>query len=183
VHLANEKEAGGVMNDVARAAEIFSLHGNFIRTVIRFRIGDHDLVDDLYNNFFLSLVSRPIPPDVHNIKSYLHRAIINDCFDTTRRIERYQDKIQRYAKYAENSINIAPPENALIEKEETDKLFKLIEEVLPSSESQAVILKYKDDSSIGEVAKEMAVNKRSISKYISVGLKKVRQFVAEKEET
>jgi RNA polymerase sigma factor (sigma-70 family) len=106
---------------------------------------------------------------------------MNDCFDAVRRIEKYQDKIQRYAKYVANSINIDPPENALIIREEIEKMFRLIEEHLPSSESQAINMKYKDELSVTEAAKEMTVNKRSISKYISVGLKKLRQFVAEKE--
>ncbi len=169
------------MSNLTRATEIFSLHGNFIRTVISYRIGDKNLVDDLYNDFFLSLVSKPIPLNVYNIKSYLHRAIMNDCFDAVRRIEKYQDKIQRYAKYVENSINLNPPENALIIREETEKMFRLIEEHLPSSESQAINMKYKDKLSVAEAAKEMAVKKRSISKYIAVGLNKLRRIVTEKE--
>jgi RNA polymerase sigma factor (sigma-70 family) len=177
------KEVSNVMNNTARAAEIFSLHGDFIRAVIRYRIGDEALVDDLYQDFFLSLVSRPIPPDVRNVKNYLYRAIINDSFDAVRRVEQYQNRIQRYAKRIENPINKNHPENALIETEETEKMFKAVERFLSSSESQAVTLRLKNDSSIGEVAKQMAVNKRSVSRYISVGLKKLRQVVLKKEGT
>lgn len=178
--LADWKEVDDVKSNVARAAEIFSLHSDFIRAVIRYRIGDKTLVDDLYQDFFLSLVSRPIPPDVRNIKNYLYRAIINDSFDAVRRVEQYQDRIHRYAKRVENPINKNHPENALIETEETEKMLRMIELLLPSSESRAVTLKFENNSGIGEVAKQMAVNKRSASRYISVGLKKLRQFVLEK---
>ena len=61
-------------------------------------------------------------------------------------------------------------------------MFKAIERFLSHSESQAVTLRFKKDSSIEEVAKQMAVNKRSVSRYISVGLKKLRQFILEKED-
>ena len=115
---ADGKEVDDVMSNVARAAEIFSLHGDFIRAIIRYRIGDEALVDDLYQDFFLSLVARPIPPDVRNVKNYLYRAIINDSFDAVRRVEQYQDRIQRYSKRIENPINKDRPENALIETEE-----------------------------------------------------------------
>lgn len=178
---ADGKEVDDVKSNVARAAEIFSLHGDFIRVVIRYRIGDEALVDDLYQDFFLSLVLRPIPPDVRNVKNYLYRAIINDSFDAVRRVEQYQDRIHRYAKRIENPINKSHPENALIETEESEKTFKAIERFLSSSESHAVTLRFKNDISIGEVAKQMAVNKRSVSRYVSVGLKKLRQFLVEKE--
>jgi len=178
---ADGRELDDVTSNVARAAEIFALHGDFIRATIRYRIGDEVLVDDLYQDFFLSLVARPIPTDVRNVKNYLYRAIINDSFDAVRRVEQYQDRIQRYAKRIENPINKDHPENALIETEETEKMFKAIERFLSHSESQAVTLRFKKDSSIEEVAKQMAVNKRSVSRYISAGLRKFRQFLVEKE--
>jgi RNA polymerase sigma factor (sigma-70 family) len=169
------------MDNTARAAEIFALHGDFIRKVIQYRIGDTGLADDLFQNFFLFMVARPIPPDVRNVKNYLYRAIINDCFDAVLRVENYQDQIQRYTRRIENPINKNHPENALIETEETEKVFRMIECLLPPSESRAVTLRFKNDNSIEEVAKEMAVNKRSVSRYISVGLKKLRQFIGERE--
>jgi RNA polymerase sigma factor (sigma-70 family) len=182
VSSADGKEVDDVISNTALAAEIFALHGDFIRATIRYRIGDKALVDDLYQDFFLSLVARPIPADVRNVKNYLYRAIINDSFDAVRRVEQYQDRIQRYAERLKNPINKNHPDNALIETEETEKMFKMIELSLPPSESQAVTLKFRDNNSIGEAAKQMAVNKRSVSRYISVGLKKLRQVLVEKED-
>jgi RNA polymerase sigma factor (sigma-70 family) len=179
---ADETEVNEIMNNMARAVDIFSKHGNFIRNVIDYRVKDPDLADDLYHDFFLSLLSKPIPLDVHNVESYLFRAIVNDSYDAIRRIETYEDRIQKYANYCRNPINEDHPENALIEKEEMEKLFTTIKEILPSSESKAIILKFKNNNSIEEVAKEMKVNRRTVSRYISVGLKKCRQFPFEKED-
>jgi RNA polymerase sigma factor (sigma-70 family) len=128
------------------------------------------------------LVSRPIPQDVQNIKSYIYRAITNDTFDAVRRVEKYRGKIERYAKKIENSVNKNHPENALIEVEETARMFRMIERLISPTESQAVTLKFKNNGSIEEVAKQMAVNKRSVSRYISVGLRKLRQFLVEKKD-
>ncbi len=158
-------------------------HSNFIRGVLQYRVSNENLVDDLYQDFFLSLMARPIPEDVRNVRNYLYRAIINDSFDAVRRVEQYQDRIHRYSKHFEKTVNKDRPENALIEKEETEKMFRTIEMLLSSSESRGVILRFKDDSSIGEVARQMAINKRSVSHYISVGLKKLRQFILEKSVT
>ncbi|MHC4792547.1 MAG: RNA polymerase sigma factor, partial [Planctomycetota bacterium] len=68
----------GVPSNVNHAAKIFSEYGDFIRGVIRYQVGNDAQADDLFQDFFLSLVSRPVPADIQNIKKYLYRAITND---------------------------------------------------------------------------------------------------------
>jgi len=168
-------------SNVDRAAEIFSKYGSFILAVIRYQVGNDVQADDLYQNFFLSLVSRPIPARIQNIKSYLYRAITNDIVDADRRVEVYQTRMHKYAECLDNSINKSSPENALIKKEEINKMFKLIEGRLPRSEARAIRFRFWNNCSIKEVAKQMHVNNRTVSRYISVGLSKVRQFFSVKK--
>jgi len=170
-----------VPSNVDRAAEIFSEYGDFILAVIRYQVGNDVQADDLFQDFFLSLVSRPIPPDIQNIRSYLYRAIINDVVDAIRRIQKYQTRMHKYAECLNYSINKNTPENALIGKEEINKMFKLIEGRLPRSEAQAVTLRHRNNCNIKEVAKKMHVNNRTVSRYISVGLSKARQFFNSKK--
>jgi RNA polymerase sigma factor (sigma-70 family) len=170
-----------IQSSTARAAKIFSLHGDFIRSVIRYRVKEEILVDDVFQDFFLSLVARPVPPDVRNIKNYLYRAIINHSFDAVKRVARYHDQVKRYANRIKKTINNDLPENALIEAEETQKMFQAIEHLLPVSESQAVTLKFRNDYNVGDVAKKMAVNRRSVSRYLSIGLKKLRGLLPKQE--
>jgi len=167
-------------SNVARAAEIFSEYGDFIRAVICYRAKDDDQADDLFQDFFLSLVSRPLPADIQNVKSYLYRAITNDIIDATRRVEKYKIRMNKYAECFNYSINKNRPENALIEIEQTNKMFKLIEGRLRRSEAQAISLRYRNSYNIKEVAKKMHVNNRTVSRYISAGLSKVRQFLTAK---
>jgi len=167
--------------NVGRAAEIFSKYGDFIRAVISYKVSDTGLVDDLFHDFYLSLVSRPIPSGIQNIKSYLYRAITNDIVDAARRVEKYRTRMQKYAECLDNSINKSTPENALIKKEEINKMFKLIEGRLPRSEARAITSRFRNNCSIKEVAKQMHVNNRTVSRYISAGLSKVRQFFNSKK--
>lgn len=166
--------------DVAGATEVFSEYGDFIRAVIHYEVKDDALSDDLFQDFFLSLVSRPIPAGVRNVRSYLYRAIINDVVDATRRVEKYKTRMNKYAKRLDYSINKNTPENALIETEETDKMFKLIKGRLRDSEAQVISLRYRDSYNVKEVAEKMHVNTRTVSRYISTGLSKIRQFLTEK---
>ena len=164
-------------NNVKVAAKIFDEHGDFIRAVIRYHVGNGVQADDLFQDFFLSLIYRPLPKGLQNIRSYLYRAITNDVIDFARKVERSQAIMHRYAKNFKYSINKSSPENALIEIEETKKMFELIEGRLPHSQAQAVTLRYRNDYNIKGVAKKMDVNSKTVSRYISVGLSKIRQFL------
>jgi len=171
------------LSNVDHTAEIFSKYGDFIRAVIRYQVGNDAQADDLFQDFFLSLISKPIPTGIQNIKSYLYRAVSNDIVDAARRIEVYENRINKYAECLDFSINESKPENALIRKEEINKMFKLIEGRLPHSEAQAIRFRFRNNFSIKEIAKKMHVNSRSVSRYVSVGLSKVRQFFNTKKRS
>lgn len=171
-----QKKTAPYKNNVNIAAKIFAEHADFIYAIICYKVRNEAQADDLYQDFFLSLVSNPVPTGVKDIRSYLYRAITNDIIDADRRVKRYQVRIRRYAEVLNYVTNNNTPENALV-AEENDKIFKLIGRCLPSSEAQAITLRFKDNRDIEEVAAKMNVNKRSVSRYISVGLKKMRQFL------
>jgi RNA polymerase sigma factor (sigma-70 family) len=174
VSLAERKEDPDFMSNLAQAAEVFSQHGNFIRSVIRYRTANDDLTEDLFQDFFLTLVFKPIPSDVDNIKSYLSKALANDAFDAEQRMKTYKGRINRYSRrndYADSENN---PEKTLMAKEEMENMFEIINQLLPPYQSQAVTLKFKHDHSVTEVARQMAIDKRTVSKYISIGLRKLR---------
>lgn len=159
------------------AVRIFTEYGGFIRAVICYHIKDKDRADDLFQDFFLSLVAKPLPPDVQNTKCYLYKMIINGIIDAACRIEKYQNRIRRYAAHKRYSITEEGPESSLIESEEMNKMFKLIEKQLSRSESRAVILRYKNHYTVKEVAGKMNVASESVSRYISVGIGKIREFI------
>jgi len=162
-------------NNVALATGIFTEYGDFIHMVIFSQVKNKARINDIFQDFFLSLVRKPIPQDVKNIKGYLYRAITNDIIDATRRVERYRNHVHKYSEYLEHPINKRTPENAFIDVEETNKMFGLIKGRLTNSQYQAMALRYRTDHSIKEVAEKMGVKSTSVSKYLSIGLKKIRQ--------
>jgi RNA polymerase sigma factor (sigma-70 family) len=166
--------------DVDRAAEIFSKYEDFIRAVIYYHVKNDVQADDLFQDFFLSLVYKPIPANIQNVKGYLYKAITNDIVDAIRRMEKYKTRIDKYAECFNYSVNNNSPENAFIEVEQTNKMFRLIEGLLQQSEAQAITLRYRNNYNIKEAAKKMHVDDKTISRYICVGLSKVRQFLTVK---
>lgn len=159
-----------------RASQIFFEYGDFIRSIIHTKVNNWEKEEEMLQDFYLSLVHNPIPPDIHNIKSYLYRAIINDITDFSRRSERYAKHIKNFEKKMKLSINKSYPENAYINEEQITKMLKLIKEQLPDSCSKAITLYFIENMSLQEVAEKMNVKTASVSSYISSGVKKLRRL-------
>lgn len=163
------------------AADIFAEYGGFIYNVIYSKTRNKAQTDDLYQDFFLSLVSKPPPVDIKNIKSYLYKAITNDIVDANRQVQRYQALMNKYADNLNLSINKPDSTDASTDEGSIKKVFSLIRGHLSPVEAKAITLRYNDNRSNEEIAKEIGAKKESVSRYICVGLKKIRQILAAEE--
>ena len=181
VHSSENDQFSPSDSGLEKTEKIFAEYGEFILSVIRAKIRDSEVVDDLFQDFFLSLVRRPLPDDIKNIKAYLYHCITNDVIDYTRRtkykkLETSYDQLQ-YAIVAD-----AEAENVLSNKEQAGKIYNLIDRKLPSSESTAVKLRYKENQDISEIAEHMNITKRSVARYVSSGLRTIREYVIDHED-
>jgi len=166
--------------DVAAAAEVFLDHEDFIREVICFHVQDEDQAEDLCQDFFLSLISNPLPRDIQNIESYLYKAITNDIIDAAHRKEKYRNCIHDYAERSDRPRRQQTPPETILEKEEASRVFELIEKRLPRTEAQAVCLQYRDSHSAKEIAEQMGVGVATVRGYVSEGLSRIRRLLSVK---
>ena len=164
-------------NNVDMAARVFAEHGSFIRAVILSKVKDKTQADDIFQGVFLNLVCKPVPKYVRDVRSYLYRAITNDAFDHIRRMERYEALVGRCSQQYGYYINKPSAEDALITEEEIGKVLGVIERQLNRFESKAIALRYGSCLSIREVAERMNIKSRSVSRYICVGIKKIRRYL------
>ena len=176
----NIKLKSDAPSSVERAAEVFDQHGDFIRSVIHFHVRNKTEAEDLFQDLFLSIVAKPMPEEVRNVKGFLYKLITDTIKDAYRRIIRYQTRIHRYAEYYLRIIE-SHPAAGLIDVEESKKMLDLIERHLPTKEALAVKLRYKDDCDIEKVAEKMGVKTRSASRYVSIGLKKIGHVLDKKQ--
>ena len=163
------------------AAKIIDDHGDFIKKVIRSQIQDKDKADDLFQDFFLSLISNPLPRDIQNIESYLYRAIIHDIVDTTRLTKKYQNCLYEYAKHYDHPRSQKTPEKVVMEVEETNRVFEIVEKRLPRTESRAVRFQYRDGLDAKETAEKMSVGNKTIRGYVSEGISRIRRLLKDIE--
>jgi len=167
---------------VGLAAEIFDRYGDEIRAIIHFNVKDKSKADDIFQEFFVSIVRKPIPTDIQDIRAYLYRAVTNDVIDVSRQIKCHQDQIQKYAECRKYFVIAEDPQDTAIQVENTKKMIQLIESRLPKREAEVFVQRFGHGFSTMDTAEKMNVNKRIVSRYLSAALKKMRQYVPENEE-
>lgn len=167
------------LDNVQAATKTFLEYGDFIYAIIRRKARDAGQVDDLFQDLFLALVSKPIPQNVQSIRGYLYRAIANDCIDAVRRTKTYRAKLREHREFGNRNKTGDDPQKTMIDAEESEKLFTLVEKQLTGSEAQAATLRYRKDLSVSEVGQEMGVKPQTVSRYLSVGLRKLREFLTQ----
>jgi len=175
-----KNKTGKISGGVDCAMKVLTEHGDFIRSVIRFHVRNEAEAEDLFQDFFLFLISKPIPQDIRNERAFLYRVISTRVKDAFRKIDRYQRSIRRYAQCHRYTVD-DHPESAVIEADEVEKMFELIHSRLPSREALAITLRYKNNFETSKVAEKMGVKSRSVSRYVSTGLKTIRDIFKEDE--
>jgi RNA polymerase sigma factor (sigma-70 family) len=134
--------------------------------------------DDLFQEFFLVLIAKPVPANVENVKSYLYRAVTNTVIESARRRAREERCLKKHIEDVRISINNRTPQSAIIGREERESVFRHLAAQLRHREAEAVLLRYRDNCSIGEIADKMGVDRRTVSHYLSEGLRQLRRVSA-----
>jgi len=180
--VSNRTNKSEIRKRVGFAAEVFDKFGDEIRAFIHFNVKDKSKADDIFQEFFVSIVRKPIPSDIQDIPAYLYRAVTNDVIDLSRQIKIHRDHIQNYAECCKNQLKQEDPQTIAIQVENTQKMFQLIESRLPKREAQAVLQRFGHGFSIKDTAERMHVDRRIVSRYLSIALKKMRQFIPVNED-
>lgn len=178
-HSRQSRARTEVRQKVERATEIFDLYGDSIRALILFHVNDETEVDDIFQDLFISLVRKPVPAGIQDVKGYLYKTVINDVLDASRRTKGYQSRLLRYAEHLRYDRFEDSPETIALRTEAMDKIFQLIEEQLPRHQAEAVLHRYKDGRTMQDAASKMNIRQRTLSRYLCMGLKKLRQLLDE----
>ena len=167
-----------ITDNVSRAKTIFLKYGNFLKVLISWHIDNQEDADDFFQELFLFISLKPLPSDIKNIKGLLSKIVSDRAKDFHRKKANAKRRISKYSEIVQSKTHYIFPESEIVEKEEVNKFFDIVENSLPPQEARAVILKYKHDKNNQEIADKMKVDSRSVSRYVSVGLKKLKKLWA-----
>jgi RNA polymerase sigma factor (sigma-70 family) len=164
-----------VERNVTAAYKIFIEYWDFIYSVIRFKVGNECASDDLFQDFFLSLVQNPPAPDIKNIKGYLYRAIINDIIDKARCVERHRNLMNGYAEYLRYCKNQEFHKDNVFDFEELNNMIEYVDKKLEYNEAKAIKLRFQEELKIKEIAEKIGVDNTTAWRYISKGLNEIKR--------
>lgn len=167
---------------VGLAADVFDRYGDEIRAMIHFNIKDKSKADDIFQDFFVSIVHKPVPTDIEDIRGYLYRAVTNDIIDVSRQKKCHLDHIKKYTECRKQFLITEDPQNIAIQVENTKKMFQLIKTRLSKREAEVVLQRYGQGFSTTDTAEKMNVDKTIVSRYLSLAIKKMREFVPKNED-
>ena len=166
-----------IHNRVRSAAEVFAKYGNQIRAIIRFHLKDKSRADDVFQEFFVSLVHNPIPPHITDVEAYLYRALTNDVIDVWRQASNYRNGVQEYAESHRYDVIQDDPQSNFIQVEATKDMFRLIESRLPKCEAAVLWQRVGNGLNASDTAKRTNIDKRSVVRYLSLARKKMAKLI------
>lgn len=175
---ATDRQDRGEGDAARKTSELFIAHEDFIRTVVRFQAGSRFDEEDVVQSFYLMLLSRPLPPRIGHPRSYLYKAVTHHVADLARHGARYQRHLKNYARQRRISINMRPTTNAILEeKEQGTAACAYMVRHLRGRQAEAFTLKYRDGCSLAEIAHQMGVNKRTVSRYLCDAVRTLREVL------
>lgn len=181
VSVFSRTDSSEIQKRVGFASEVFQKYGDEIRAFIHFNVKDKSKEDDIFQELFVSIIRKPIPPGIQDVKTYVYRTVANDVIDKSRQTKNYREHLYKYANLRKECIIPEDPQKIAILVESTKKMFQLIENHLPKREAQVVLQRFGHGCSVKDTAQKMHVDKRIISRYLSIALKRMRKFVSENE--
>lgn len=164
-----------VQRRVQLARKLFTEQGEYIRSIVRYATSSNEYTDDLVHELFLFFVAKPVPDGILNIRGYLYKVIFDKVRDWQRSHIRRQTRLRQYQELKIKQLTALCREGK--QDENAQKIMDMIEKHLSRTEVRAIVLRYQSQYKIEDVAREMNIKPRSVSRYISVGLKKIRQLL------
>lgn len=162
--------------DRSRAlAAIYEEYDGFIQSVIRYCAKNKADQEDIYQEVFLVLYQKVDLDCIQDIKSFLYRLVVNKSNEFLRRKITQELKFKKYMKLQSQEA-VEEGQDTLI-LDEVDGMIDLIQEHLSKRESEAILLRFKYHYESDEAAQKMNVQKETFVRYISVGLKKLREIL------
>lgn len=156
--------------------DIYAEHDDFIRSVIQYAARHNEDQDDIYQEVFVALSQKEGFDDISNLKGYLYRLVVNKVNELMRKKVAADLRLRKYVQWraAEDHADIG---QALIIEDEVVATVRLLKDKLSKKESQAILLRFRDEYDNEQAAEEMNVQKETFIRYISVGLKKIRNIM------
>ena len=161
--------------------EVNSIYRNnsvFIQKTIQFHLGHHQLEEDIFQAVFLRLLEKPIPKkEIVNQRAYLYRLVTNFIIDEFRRVNTYRNYVSKYSKIKSHKVQAEDFYKNIIQKDEIDFIMASLDDCLSPKIVRVLRMRYQRKYSLANIARVMFIKRKTVVKYTSIGLEKLRRFL------
>lgn len=173
-----EGESPDLQQRVAEANEFFQRYESCIRSIIDYVARDQDGAEDLYQDFYLSIVKKPLPDGIEDVEGYLYRTLVNRVRGQRRKAVRYRESLRRYAGVQDDQTVQNDVAEDVAKVEEANALLDVAQKVLGRREYEAIRMRYYEGHGRTDVGKRLGLKSNTISRYIWAGIEKLRRSPA-----
>lgn len=156
---------------------VYEKNGSFIYRVIQFHLGRSPDSDDIFQSFFLRLLEKPIPRKAMDNRGYLYGMIKKGIINHYHRVKAYEKRISRYSEAQVSKTMPRDPAEKTTRADEFKCVMGIINNRLPAHTATALKLRYKKGLTNSAIAHTMSVKEETVSRYISIGLKELREIL------
>lgn len=163
---------------VTRATEFFRHYESHIRGIIDFVVSDQHCAEDLYQEFYLALVKKPLPDDIVDVEGYLFKTLLNKAREQRRKTIRYQKMLERYADRREPESQQGDIPEKVSQQDEVETVMRQAKRILGQREYEVIHMRYCEGQGRQDVGKRLGLKANTISRYIWAGIEKIRRIPA-----
>jgi RNA polymerase sigma factor (sigma-70 family) len=159
---------------------ILPQHDRWLRTIVFARLRDRDAVEEVMQEVALAAVRQAAPiQDVNKVAPWLYRLAIHQVLLYRRKMGRRRKLLNRYVTRspADGDSADADPLAWLLADERRGLIRKALEK-LPERDADILILKYTEDWSYHQIAKQLGVSHSAVEARLHRARKKLREELA-----
>ncbi len=160
------------------AYTLFSRYEAKIYSMIKYNSDNQFLIDDIYQELFISIVKYPPPKNISSPISYLWKCITHIIYNIRRQQKSEESRINNYIKQISNNTHdiTSTPLAILLKNDNHHKLIEFIQKHLSPSEGRVLLEKIKHNSNNNEIALKLGIKCESVSRYYSNALSTLRSI-------
>ena len=138
-----------------------------------------DDVDDIFQDFFVLLLTKPQLANSIRHKGFLYRTLSRDVIDFMRRKKAYQNRLTKFADKKPPPTQCESTLDSILSQQECQLIYQLIDQKLPASLGKVLKLHLNCNCNHAEIARRLNIGPSSARRYLYLSRKRMKVLLAE----
>lgn len=165
----NQPQNGGITH------KNYEKYSAFIKSVISLTVRGTDYREDIFQELFVKFAQKPQLNSSLANKNLCFKVVKNFTINYILREDAYRKRLARYSDMKKDGRSSYRPSKTFETKDEFEHLMKLSQKHLSKQVNAIIRLRYIDQCSYEQIAKQMSLKKKTVIRYVCTGLRTLRE--------